>query len=90
MSKDKILQPLRLVAGPLSWRSAIGLPPKPSAHQRRVPEQEAEMLVVVIVSVVKWCAGGMVGRSGRNAGGKGSGSGGPDPARWRPSPKAVY
>lgn len=89
MSKDKILQPLGLVAGPLSWSSAIGLPPKPSAHQRRVPEQEAQMLVVVIVSVVKWCAGGMVGRSGRDVGGRGSGSGGPDPARWRPSPRAV-
>lgn len=41
-----------VVVGPLSWRSAIGLPPKPSAHQRRVPEQEAEMLVVLLVVVM--------------------------------------
>lgn len=41
-----------VVVGPLSWRSAIGLPPKPSAHQRRVPEQEAEMLEGVVVVVV--------------------------------------
>lgn len=42
------------MARPLSWRSAIGLPPKPSGHQRRVPGQEAEMLAVlaVVVAVV--------------------------------------
>lgn len=66
LSKDKILQPFGLVAGlPRSWRSARRLPPKPSAHQCRVPEQEAEMLVVVvIVSGVRWCVGRMVGQPG--------------------------
>lgn len=104
MSKDKILQPLGLVVSPLSWRSAIGLPSKPSAHQRRVPEQEAEMLVVVIVSTVRWCACWWDGWAmGTGCGGRrerrsrsqvqvhvGPGPGpDPGPARWRPSPKAI-
>lgn len=92
MSKDK---------SPLSWRSAIGLPPKPSAHERRGPEQEAEMLVVVLVSadrgvLVGWLGtrhGMVVGDSGSRGPGSWSRLAvqargpGPGPARWSPEPE---